>query len=325
MLQAVTDPIEAPAGAEAGDALERALSEFLPANQIVLGLVLGVVGIAAIRFVVARLSVLAPPPEIGPPPPPLSALPPNWPPLTRRLAHFALKFGFGPPRSMTPVLLPLTFVVWLIVQRLATEFVGIGTLSADGNLDATPLAAIGRAQLLTAGAMLLFFVCWTRRFGGGLRDLGLDRRGLVGVLLFAAAYYGAFLPVQLGAIAIENGARGLLGQPLDGQAMVAAFVNQPAVQRDAIVWLGLAVAAPLHEELIFRGVLLRFLGRVLPMAVAVAANGLLFAALHDGGRLTVFTLGVGLAWLMRRTGNLAAPLLFHMMHNGLTLAALAAS
>jgi membrane protease YdiL (CAAX protease family) len=56
--------------------------------------------------------------------------------------------------------------------------------------------------------------------------------------------------------------------------------------------------------------------------VAIAVNGALFAALHDAGHVAVFTLGCGLAWLRLRSGGLLAPIVFHIVHNGLTLTAL---
>ena len=98
-----------------------------------------------------------------------------------------------------------------------------------------------------------------------------------------------------------------------------------ALLRDPLVVAALLVAAPLYEEMIFRGVLLRGLLAVAPAGVAVALDAALFCAFHDGGFSTVFVLGVALAWLMARTRSIAAPICFHVVHNGLTVLLIALS
>ena len=88
------------------------------------------------------------------------------------------------------------------------------------------------------------------------------------------------------------------------------------------------VAAPLVEELIFRGIVLRgFLGRM-PVALALIAQGVLFGAAHvDPSRgtgnvglvLVLSTVGIvlgGSAYLFRRLGP---PMLAHAILNGVAL------
>ncbi len=312
------------AGSAPADVVERTLEGWSPAMQVAWGVVLVVLGLAACRVVVARFERIAPRPAPLPAPPPLAALPAEWPPLARCLAWTMLRLGFGPPRSFKPMLLPVAVLGWIALQPLAGAIVGIGTIDRDSGPTPAQMAAAASAHLVIAGGTFALLWLWTRLVGDGLADLGF-RRGALGAMALAFAFYFAFLPVQFGALWLESGVRGLFGEAADGQQMVAAFMNVPALRGDALVWIGIVAAAPLHEELLFRGVLLRFLERIAPAAVALALNSLLFASLHDGSRLPVFTLGLALAWLMRRTGNLAAPLLFHVMHNGLTLLALTAS
>jgi membrane protease YdiL (CAAX protease family) len=40
---------------------------------------------------------------------------------------------------------------------------------------------------------------------------------------------------------------------------------------------------------------------------------------HGGGLAAVFVLGCALAWLMTATRSIAAPICFHVVHNGLAL------
>jgi len=307
------------------DVVERTLEGWSPAMQVAWGVVLLALGLAVCRVVVARFERIVPRPAPLPAPPPLAALPAHWPPLARFLAWTTIRLGFGPPRSFKPVLLAVAFLAWAFLPPLACFVVGLDPRTLDATPAPERMAGSARAQLVIAGGILALLWLWTSLFGDGLADLGFARRGALGAMAFAFVFYVAFVPVHLGALSLETGVRGLRGEAADGQEMVAAFATAPALRRDALVWLGIVVAAPLQEELLFRGVLLRFLERVAPAAVALALNSLLFASLHDGSRVAVFTLGLALAWLMRRTGNLAAPLLFHVMHNGLTLLALTAS
>ena len=48
----------------------------------------------------------------------------------------------------------------------------------------------------------------------------------------------------------------------------------------------------------------------------------LFTLVHDAGRLSVFVLGLSLAYLYVRTRSLVAPIALHVMHNSLVLCVL---
>ncbi|MBL8840336.1 MAG: CPBP family intramembrane metalloprotease [Planctomycetes bacterium] len=307
------------------DLVERVLLELAPAHQAVYGGLAMLFGIGLCAIAMRSIEDRVPRPPPPPTPPPLSSLPAHWPPLTRALAGVAIRLGFGPPRSFTPVLLPLAFLVWFAATMLGASLTRAAADAGGAGVTPERLHAAGATFLLVAALLLGFLLLWTRLFGDGPADLGLRREGLLPVLLMALLFYACFLPVQFGAIALESGLRGLLDLPTDGQVAVALFAEHPQLRRDWVVLAGITLAAPLHEELLFRGVLQRYLGRLFPTALALLLNGVLFASLHDGGLLAVGVLGVALAWLMHRTGNLAAPLLFHIVHNGLTLALIAAS
>ncbi len=80
-----------------------------------------------------------------------------------------------------------------------------------------------------------------------------------------------------------------------------------------------AVLAPLSEELLFRGILLPWLSRWMPAWGAVAVSGVLFGALHFHYGLfllvTVFY-GLVLGWARVSSRSLRAPILLHMLING---------
>jgi membrane protease YdiL (CAAX protease family) len=94
------------------------------------------------------------------------------------------------------------------------------------------------------------------------------------------------------------------------------------------VWFAflMVLAAPIFEEYLYRGVLLRGLLGSLSPALAVLASAAIFTLCHPPiAILTVFALGLATALSYRMTGRLAAPILTHMIYNAVILAAWAAT
>lgn len=106
----------------------------------------------------------------------------------------------------------------------------------------------------------------------------------------------------------------------------------------AVVFFGTAIATPLFEELFFRGVFqgaLQGLADYDPDQAAgpgdqwrpkafwpVLLSSTVFASLHLGqgaAPIPLFLLALGLGFLYRQTGCLVAPVIVHMVLNGLTL------
>lgn len=85
-------------------------------------------------------------------------------------------------------------------------------------------------------------------------------------------------------------------------------------------FLAIAVAAPLAEELTFRGLGYYLLSQF-GVAAAIVITGLTFALAHGliVGIPVFFVIGAGLAYLRYRTDSLYPPILVHMAFNGLQL------
>jgi membrane protease YdiL (CAAX protease family) len=81
------------------------------------------------------------------------------------------------------------------------------------------------------------------------------------------------------------------------------------------------VAAPLTEELIFRGCLYGILRQSAGRIVAIIISSLIFALIH--GHLPslagLVVLAVGLCLLYEKTGSLWAPVLLHASFNALSI------
>jgi membrane protease YdiL (CAAX protease family) len=93
---------------------------------------------------------------------------------------------------------------------------------------------------------------------------------------------------------------------------------------DGWTLLGLAavaLAAPVAEELFFRGWLWARLSRVWPPGGVALATGAAFALAHGQYALSVAPLAVGLSWLRAMDGSLRTPLALHLAMNVLAVAA----
>lgn len=79
----------------------------------------------------------------------------------------------------------------------------------------------------------------------------------------------------------------------------------------------LLVVAPVLEELLFRGLLLRALALAMPGAAAIGLSAALFAAVHGNlfQLLPAFTAGVLFGWVYLATRSLFLPILAHMFWN----------
>ena len=83
---------------------------------------------------------------------------------------------------------------------------------------------------------------------------------------------------------------------------------------------GIAFAAPLAEELFFRGWLWSRLSQAWPPRAVAVATCLAFAAAHGQYAASVLPIAVALTWLRLRGGGLRAPLALHLVINTLAAA-----
>jgi membrane protease YdiL (CAAX protease family) len=188
---------------------------------------------------------------------------------------------------------------------LSSRVLGAGLLARWPTL---PLLA-GSAALIPAG----FFAMST------LRDRGLapieplpervGRTALLG-LLYA---YGFGWRAGAALIALVR-----LGVPAL-QGMTSSDLFGPSVGQGVdLLVVAAVVAAPLGEELVFRGALLGWLRTFASDAQAIALSAAAFALLHAhyrGGMLTIAAYGAALGWARIRSKSLGAPILLHTTIN----------
>ena len=168
-------------------------------------------------------------------------------------------------------------------------------------------------QLATALAFLLVPVAIAARWGASsvmqaLRRLGV-RSFRPGALKWMAAAIGAYL-VFAAVYA------GLFGTP--EQKDIAEGFGTVPVQILLIV-----IAAPLSEELCFRGMLFGGLRERLPRLAAAFLSGLIFGGLHALTGLSavwpLIAFGFILALLYEKTGSIVPGIILHMLNNSVAL------
>lgn len=82
--------------------------------------------------------------------------------------------------------------------------------------------------------------------------------------------------------------------------------------------LTVVIMAPLVEEIIFRGLIYRYMTLMVPAGAAVVLQGLLFGGMHGTmiWMLYASVLGCILGYIRRRTGSVRATVLMHIGFNG---------
>jgi len=112
-----------------------------------------------------------------------------------------------------------------------------------------------------------------------------------------------------------------LGLPQPQEAELAGFRGLPFQQFLLILGAG-AIVGPIAEELFFRGYVFNAYLSQKGVVTAYLGSALIFSLLHGEVILVVpiFLMGLVLAFLYRRSGTLVAPMIAHMINNGVAFA-----
>ncbi|MHB8078927.1 MAG: CPBP family intramembrane glutamic endopeptidase [Candidatus Krumholzibacteriia bacterium] len=237
-------------------------------------------------------------PDPAPPTPPTPA-PPGLPPGTP-----------GPPADL--------WTAWSSAQLLA--WAG-ACLLGDTAVQSAVYALSGDLFLPVAAGGLLGIVLPTwlvaRTHGTGLaRDFGFTRPR-AGILLWTAvAVAGSMAPTAMLAALSAR----LRPAPPEWEALFAAHLprSAPAVGG---AFLAVAVAVPLAEELLFRGLLQRLAARHWGDVAGIVVGALLFAILHlePWYLFGLFGVGLLLGYVWAVTRSLTACAVAHGLHNAAAL------
>lgn len=244
-----------------------------------------------------------------PPPPPAGAPAPAAP--AERRPAFPFRYADLPETGFRGITVALAILV-----AVFTLFTGTLIVAAfDPGLDTE--AGRDLAQLVVAlslgGTAIGFAAVDGNGLGAGLRRLGLRRMTLAAVGLACLGWF-VYVLISAGLAPLLN--------PEQEDVTRQLGTDEGSVLSVAAAGLLIAVAAPISEELFFRGLMFAALRRSLPLWPAALISSLVWASLHLGsGNLGVVVqlgvFGVVLAWLYQRSGTLWAPILAHAINNAL--------
>lgn len=221
-----------------------------------------------------------------------------------------------PERYRGPGVVVLVLLVLILTGLLVAPF---GSDIAVLDLGEGELTVLGGVVLLVATQVSMLLVAWLLVFRPGAlaalpslpgRDPGgALRAGLVWGIL---AWLGATVVSAASAWALD-----LIGVDVTAQAAEQAI----ALVDPWVVVVAFVIMAPIAEEVFFRGVVFNAWLREGGRRWAFIGSSGLFALIHLSLVLLVplFLLGLVLAWVYQRTGNLLAPIAMHATVNGISV------
>lgn len=228
--------------------------------------------------------------------------------------------GEPEPAATLPLRVALGGIAALALPLAASRFM----LRPFAGVDMPAAVFVALAALVAYGPTLLYWRLASRRWGSGrmMADVGFSAR---------LADLG-WSPLTWFACAVTQGLLGYLvtvtGVPFRSNFDGFGELREDSTYVVAMVVLAVVVA-PLVEEILFRGLILRGLASKMPIALAVPMQAVLFGAAHFDPQRGVGNIGLimlltgvgavlGIASVL--TGRLTAGIAAHAMMNGLAMA-----
>jgi len=222
-----------------------------------------------------------------------------------------------PERYRGPGVLVLVVLVFALVSIITAPF---GADAAALLMGEGELTFLGASVLLVATQIGLLLVSWFLVFRpGALAALpslpGRDPGGAI------RAGLGWGMLAWVGATAASAGVVWVL-ERLGIAAEPQAAERAIQILDPWLVILAVVILAPIAEEVFFRGVVFNAWLREGGRRWAFIGSSALFALIHASivALVPIFLLGLALAWIYQRTGNLLAPIAMHAMVNGVSVA-----
>jgi membrane protease YdiL (CAAX protease family) len=202
------------------------------------------------------------------------------------------------------VLLALGVGIMLGIPAVIVDSPGEGDLSTGANIV---------VQLATALGFLLVPMAIAARWGASSVGQALQRLGVRGFRPGALKWMLAAIGAYLVFAALYAG---IFGVP-EQEDIAESFGTLP------VQILLIVVAAPVSEEICFRGMLFGGLRRRYPRVIAALLSALIFGGLHALTGLSavppLIAFGFILALLYEKTGSIVPGIILHMLNNSVAL------
>ncbi len=153
-------------------------------------------------------------------------------------------------------------------------------------------------------------------------SLGLTIRNWKSDVKTGLKHYLIVLPVIIASGFVVDFALRAFGIEPEQQDIINNVLSEDSLGVLAFMVFFGVLAAPIVEELIFRGFLQSAVRITCDKLQTVLTSGFVFALIHWNAHvfLQIFILGLLLAYLFEITGSLVAPITVHICHNTATLA-----
>ncbi len=236
------------------------------------------------------------------------------------------------PLALTPakvgLLGALAFLLTVTMVRLTIECIGgVGivayAMSVDPSFDLNnpqmplgPTALLTIVMLATLGVIAVVFAFMIRpakqTLGTRMGSLWVYPLAIIGGLTVGASSGNAGEWLQ--RIIPE-------GLQLGGMDMISEGLRDGPIVSRLLMMLAVSVAAPLFEELVFRGTLWGLLERALPAPVVLIITSVIFAVYHVDPIhvILVFPVGLLIGWVRMTSGSIYPAILLHFVNNTLAI------
>lgn len=223
------------------------------------------------------------------------------------------------------------FVCALIATSFFVQIVAIGLLvepSPDPSVPRELTPGLAVLAILTFQLPLLFVFYALRRFYPGQFASRLSHTSLSFVQAFCKTLplFIMYLPIiwlvafiwGYALVGLET--LGLIEQAKP-QELVEVFGSGGDPLLIVLIALFAVALAPLVEELVFRGGVYRFLKSQTSILAAQVISGMLFSMIHQNlySFLPLAVVGICLARVYEKSGNILVPICFHALFNAFTL------
>ncbi len=153
-------------------------------------------------------------------------------------------------------------------------------------------------------------------------SLGLTIRNWKSDVKTGLKHYLIVLPVIIASGFVVDFALRAFGIEPEQQDIINNILSEDSIGVLVFMVFFGVLAAPIVEELIFRGFLQSAVRITCGKLQTVLISGFVFALIHWNAHvfLQIFILGLLLAYLFEMTGSLVAPITVHVCHNTATLA-----
>jgi membrane protease YdiL (CAAX protease family)/Flp pilus assembly protein TadD len=193
----------------------------------------------------------------------------------------------------------LSVVCWVLLQWPISRVVGVSLGGSAAPLVAASVLGFARQP-------------WGEPFAWPPRNPGAR---------LLAAILGAFIALSLLDAAYGWVVEHASGKPMPDDMLVSCLRAGTRGWPWA-AFIGVALAGPAAEEILFRGLLFGALRKRLSAAWTIVVTGALFAAAHlePIQFVPLFAAGLLLGWARQKSGGLALPIVVHCLNNSVALA-----